>query len=248
MVAPITGKVVAHRQWTDTLFSIQIEADINPFEPGQFGRIGLMIDDKPIMRPYSFVNAADETPLEFYYILVEGGPLTQRLPHLPVGSDILINEKSNGFLVLSEVPDAQQLWMLSTGTALGPFLSILKSAPVWQRFEELVLVHAVRQTKELTYQDQINQLVAVGAGKLRYIPFVSREETDFAMCGRIPPALQDGSLAARAGLTTPTPENAQFMLCGNPEMVKDTSEVLYQLDFLKNRRRTPGQVTVENYW
>ena len=247
MAQPVVGKVVGRRQWTESLYSIQVEAAINPFEAGQFGRIGLVIGDKPMLRPYSFVNAPHENPLEFYYIIVDGGPLTSRLPSLVAGDDILINEKANGFLVLSEVPAAAQLWMLSTGTALGPFLSILKSKEVWERFSDMVLVHAVRRAEELTYREDIDRLTAQGGGRLRYIPFVSREKTDFAMSGRIPQAVQNGALAERAGLDF-SPALSQFMLCGNPQMVKDTMEALQMLGFERNRRKKPGHLTVENYW
>lgn len=231
------------------LYSIQIEADIEAFQAGQFGRIGLQIngEEKPVMRPYSFVNAPHEKPLEFYYIIIEGGPLTARLPSLVAGDEILINGKANGFLVLSEVPDAQQLWMLSTGTALGPFLSILKDEEVWRRFSDLVLVHAVRTADELTYQDDIRRLLDKGQGRLRYVPFVSRETHDGAMSGRIPAALESGALAERTGLNF-TPDHSQFMLCGNPAMVKDTTEVLLAHAFERNRRRKPGHITIENYW
>ena len=196
-VQPVVGKVVGQRQWTELLYSIQVEAAIAPFEPGQFGRIGLEIDGEKVMRPYSFVNALKEKPLEFYYILVPEGPLTALLPTLKPGDDILINEKANGFLVLSEVQDTDQLWMLSTGTALGPFLSILKSDEVWQRFNQLVLVHAVRYARELTYQEQISALVEKGGGRLRYIPFVSREETAGAMSGTYSGGI-DGRLSGGA--------------------------------------------------
>lgn len=248
MIAPVRGKVVGYRRWTDALFSLQVEAEIAPFEAGQFGRIGLESDDgKPLMRPYSFVNAPDERPLEFYYILLPEGPLTRRLIELRAGDDILINPKANGFLVLSEVPDAEQLWMLATGTALGPFLSILKGEEVWRRFADIVLVHAVRRAEELTYGDSVRALVEKGEGRLRFIPFVSREDTSFAMRGRIPAALAGGELQKRANLT-PSPEKSQFMLCGNPQMVKDTTATLTATGFARNRRRAPGHITVENYW
>lgn len=244
---PIVGRVVGQRQWTDSLYSIQISADINPFEAGQFGRIGLMMDDKPVLRPYSFINGADERPLEFYYVIVKEGPLTARLPHLVTGDEVLINEKANGFLVLSEVPPAEQLWMLATGTGLGPFLSILKSKEVWTRFNDMVLVHAVRYANELTYQEDIQRLLGDGGGRLRYVPFVSRERADFALSGRIPQALTNGALANRAGLHF-SPDKSQFMLCGNPQMVKDAVETLTPLGFERNRRKKPGHITVENYW
>ena len=244
----LRATVAGHRRWTDRLHSIYLRApDFAGFEAGQFGRIGLTIADKPLLRPYSFVNAPADDLLEFYYITIDGGPLTSRLPHLARGDAIWLNPKPNGFLVLSEVPAAKQLWMLATGTALGPFLSILKTDAAWQRFDDMVLVHAARTVAELTYQDDIARLVARGGGRLRYIPFVSRECADFALPGRIPAALQDGALAARAQLAF-SPAESQFMLCGNPAMVKQTSATLTELGFARNRRRAPGHITVENYW
>jgi ferredoxin--NADP+ reductase len=247
MIQPLTGTVVGRRQWTDILFSLYVDAPIQPFKAGQFGRVGLTIDDKPIMRPYSFVNSPEERPLEFYYSVVPGGPLSHRLTDLREGDEILINPKANGFLVLSEVPDAKQLWMLSTGTALGPFLSILKTEEVWERFSDLVLVHAVRHAADLTYQDIIADLVKKGQGRLRHLSFVSREKTENSLPGRIPAALASGLLSEKTGLTI-SPENSQFMLCGNPDMVKDTIATLETLGLKRNRRREPGHITMENYW
>jgi ferredoxin--NADP+ reductase len=246
-VEPLRGVVAGSKQWTPLLHSIYINAPIAPFAAGQFGRIGLQIDDKIVLRPYSFVNAPAQTPLEFYYIVVEGGPLSARLPKLRAGDEIFINEKANGFLVLGEVPQAEQLWMLSTGTALGPFLSILKTDEAWGKFKEFVLVHAVRTQEELTYRETIDELLERANGRLRYIPFVSREKTDFALPGRVPQALQNGALARAANLEF-APGRSQFMLCGNPQMVKDTTEALKGFGFERNRRRAPGHITAENYW
>ena len=65
--------------------------------------------------------------------------------------------------------------------------------------------------------------------------------------GRIPAPVTDGELERRAGIEA-TPEKSHFMLCGNPDMVRDTTEALKARGFAKNRRRTPGHVTTENYW
>ncbi len=242
-----SGKVAESRRWTDELYSIRIAAEFNEFEPGQFARIGLPIGGEKIMRPYSFVNTPEEPLHEFYYSVVPEGPLSTRLPALKAGDDILYTPKPNGYMVLSEIPAAKQLWMLATGTAVGPFLSILKGAAAWERFERLVLAYAVRHADELAYSEEITALVKKSGGRLSYAPFVSREDTDFAARGRIPAALKSGALQEKTGLAV-SPEESQFMICGNPQMVKDTAAVLGEFGLERNRRRKPGNITVENYW
>ena len=244
---PVVGQVVGRRQWTPTLFSLQAEADIQPFAAGQFGRVGLEIDGEKIFRPYSFVNPPSSRPLEFVYIVVPEGPLSVRLSELREGDPILMQPKPNGFLVMEEVPDSKQLWMLSTGTAVGPFISILREGQAQKRFAKIILAHAVRLADELVYAEDAREMAAASGGQIQYIPFVSREKTDFAMGGRITDAIQSGELQKRAGMEI-APETTQFMLCGNPQMVKDTSEILRERGFERNRRRAPGHITVENYW
>lgn len=243
----IEGKVVKRRQWTDLLHSIQIEADIAPFTAGQFTRLALEIDGEIVARPYSFVNGPDNPVHEFYYIIVPDGPLTHHLVDLKVGDSVYIAPRGAGFFVLGEVPDADYLWMLSTGTAIGPFLSILTTDEVWQRFKKVVLVHAVRTAVELTYQEEIRALLEQHPDQLQFIPFVSREDTDFAIKGRVPAAIENGQLEERTGLMLAA-DTSQVMICGNPSMVHDTQAVLEARGLKKNKRRDPGQITTEQYW
>jgi ferredoxin--NADP+ reductase len=137
--------------------------------------------------------------------------------------------------------------MLSTGTAIGPFLSILKTDEPWRRFSSIVLVHAVRNSEELTYQDQIRRLLDEHPVELKIVPFVSREDTGFAIKGRVPEAIKDGRLEAKSGVEL-SAERSQVMICGNPDMVRDTSLMLEARGLKKNRRKAPGHITVENYW
>ena len=241
------GRVVNSKHWTERLLSLQVEAPVEPFKAGQFGKLALEINGDMVFRPYSYVNAPHERPLEFYLIMLQNGPLTQRLVKLDGGDPIYVAPRAAGFLTLSQIPDAENLWLLSTGTAIGPFLSILKTEEAWRRFSSIVLVHAVRQAEELTYQDQIRRLLDEHPHRLKVIPFVSREDTDFAMKGRVPEAIKDGRLEAKAGIRLAA-ESSQVMLCGNPDMVRDTSRVLEGRGLKKNRRKAPGHITVENYW
>ncbi len=247
MSAWVEGTVVKLRRWTDELYSLQVKADIPPFTAGQFTRLALDIDGERVARPYSFVNSPGNPLLEFYFIIVPHGPLTHELIRLQPGDSVYIATRPAGFFILSELPDAEVLWMLSTGTAIGPFLSILGDDVVWERFRKIVLVHAVRTVAELTYQDEINALLEQHPEQLQMIPFVSREDTDFAIKGRVPAAIEDGRLEARSGIPL-NAENSQVMICGNPAMVRDTTRVLEARGLKKNKRRDPGQITTEQYW
>ncbi len=243
----LKGTVVNLKQWTPELYSIQLQAEIAPFTAGQFTRLALEIDGEMVARPYSFVNAPDDPLHEFYFITVPGGPLTRHMIRLQPGDALYIAPRSAGFFVLGELPDAETLWMLSTGTALGPFLSILGTPEVWQRYRNVVLVHAVRTAAELAYQERIRELLIQHPQQLQFIPFVSREATGFAIQDRVPAAIADRRLETRAGLDIDA-AGSQVMICGNPAMVRDTVQVLEARGLKKNKRREPGQITTEQYW
>jgi ferredoxin--NADP+ reductase len=200
-----------------------------------------------VARPYSYVNAPDERPLEFYFITVAQGPLSPRLAALEPGERVWVTPKPSGMLTLAEVPESEHLWLLSTGTAIGPFLSILKTPEPWRRFSRVVLVHAVRSAAELSYGELIGSIAAHRGGQFAFIPFVSREDTRFAIRARIPEAIRDGRLEQRAGLAIGA-GCSQVMVCGNPAMVEDTLAVLEARGLRRNRRKEPGQVSVETYW
>jgi ferredoxin--NADP+ reductase len=242
----IEGEVAAQTRWTERLFSLKVEADI-AFEAGQFAKLALPVEGEMLARPYSFVNAPDERPHEFYYVALPDGPLTQRLCKLAAGDRVYLAPRPAGFLALSEVPEGENLWLISTGTGIGPFLSILKTDAPWKRFRQVVLVHAVRRAEELTHREIIAQLMRKRGEQMRSVSFVSKEASTGALPGRIPAAIEEGRLEAAAGVTL-SAGTSQVMICGNPEMVTDTSAVLGRRGMKKHRRRDPGQITVENYW
>ena len=150
-----------------------------------------------------------------------------------------------GFLVLSEVPDAEALWLVSSGTGIAPFLSILRTQTPWRRFRNVVLVHAVRYARELAYKDLITTLLQHRPG-FRYVSFVSREATSGSLAGRIPAAIRDGRLEAAAGVALSL--RSHVMLCGNPQMLKDATVALAERGMRKHRRRNPGHIAVESFW
>lgn len=247
MTAWTEGKLIAKKYWNDNLFSLHIEAKVPSFEAGQFTKIALDIEDKRVGRPYSFVNAPHEKNLEFYVVTVPGGQLTPKLLEAKEGDTIWVQTRPVGFFVLSEVPESKVLWMLASGTALGVFLSILKTETPWKRFEKIILCHAVRQAESLTHLDLIQQFKTEYPNQFQFIPFVSRETISDAFTGRITTALENGLLEAHVNLPISSLDT-HVMICGNPEMVKDLMGILHSKGLKKHTRKEPGHITIENYW
>ncbi len=251
----IEACVVGRTDYTSTLFSLQFQTELHAFSAGQFCRVGLRLphaagDGSVVMRPYSLVNAPHERPYEIILSKVAataGGVLSPHLHQLRVGDGLFVSPRAHGFFTMPEVPDAGVLWGLSTGTAIGPYLSFMKTAAPWQKFERIVFVHAVRTAAELTYRDQIDAIAQQYGERFQYIPLVSREVVPGAIHGRIPAAISDGSLEARAGIAL-TADTAHCMLCGNPDMVRDTMAVLQARGLRKHRPKHAGHITVEAYW
>jgi ferredoxin--NADP+ reductase len=247
----IEGKVVGNKQWTERLFSLQVAAPALTFVAGQFARLALPAppgSKEPMLgRPYSFVNPPDGAAHEFYFNVLPQGPLSPRLAALEGDDSVWLLDRANGFFCVAELPDAAALWCIATGTGLGPFLSILRTEEPWEKFERVVLVHAVRHAADLSYGDVISGIGAARPGRFAFASFVSRETHKGALSGRIPDAVRDGRLEAWTGVPL-TAENAHVMLCGNPDMVRDMQEVLGQRGMRRHRRREPGHFTLETYW
>jgi ferredoxin--NADP+ reductase len=240
----LEGTVIENRHWTDALFSLRVRAPRLSFQAGQFVRIALDVEGERVARPFSFVNPPADPLLEFYGIVVPEGPLSPRLEKLSAGDRLYVASNPAGFLVLSEVPDAETLWLISTGTGIAPYLSILRTETPWQRFRDVVLVHAVRYAQELVYQDLLKKMQRPG---FKYVTFVSREPRPGSLAGRVPAAIRDGRLEAAAGVALDA-AGSHVMLCGNPQMLKDATAALAERGMRKHRRRNPGHITVESFW
>ena len=208
-------------------------------------RIALDIDGERVARPYSLVNDATDDALEIYFNIVLEGPLSPKLAELDVGDEVFISENANGFLTVEEVPECRHLWLLATGTGVGPFLSILKTEKTWQRFEKVVLVYSVRDVSELSYQQLISAIEKQYPGQFSFVPFITREKVEGAINQRIPASIENGSLEQRTGIQIN--EDSHIMMCGNSAMISSVMECLEKRGLKKHRRREPGHITTEKY-
>lgn len=252
-------RITAIRQWTPTLLSFRTTRfRAFRFTPGHYARLGLDAGldagseadagEALIWRPYSMVSAATDEYLEFLAVLVSDGAFSQRLAALRVGDPVRVDKAAFGFLTVDQLAPGRDLWMLASGTGLGPFISILRDPAVWRRFERLILAHGVRRAGELAYRDEIEALAAnAGGAQLVYLPVVTREAGATPLSGRIPQLLATGALEAAAGATLSV-EHSRLMVCGNPEMARELRQQLGALGFSTTRRGVPGQMAFEKYW
>ncbi len=242
----IETKVIEHVRWTDSLASLKFKGNVLPYTAGQFTKVGLKINGELVSRPYSYVSSPNEDYLEIIYVNVPGGSLTPKLHELKAGDTLYAMDKASGFFVMSEVPNGKNLWMLATGTGLGVFISLLKTNEPWERFDNIILVHGVRHQDELTYQEQITEFENNNSNKFKYIKTITREVKDDCLNLRIPAAIESKKFEEIAGVKINM--DSQFMICGNPDMINDTVELLGKKGLERNRRSKPGNITLEKYW
>ena len=242
----VKGKVVGKHAWTDGLYSMQIDAPIADFKAGQYTKIALDIDGERLGRPYSLVNAPHERPLEFLFNEVPEGPLSPYLSDLNPGDLVWIAAQAGGIFTLETIKPADTLWMLATGTAIGVYLSILRTPEPWALSKRVILVHGVRAAADLVYGETLERLSAEHGERFSFVPVVSREDHPAALRGRITDLLTNGELEGRLG-TRITPESSHVMLCGNSAMIKEAKLILEARGLVRHRRNAPGHYSAEQY-
>jgi ferredoxin--NADP+ reductase len=245
------AKVLTVHHWTDRLFSFTATRDPSfRFQSGQFTMIGLSVDGKPLLRAYSMVSPHYEENLEFLSIKVPDGPLTSRLQNIQPGDIVLVGRKASGTLLTQNLLPGRHLYLLGTGTGLAPFMSIIQDPDVYELYEKVILVHGCREVKELAYDDKINKDLPANeffgemvSEKLIYYPTVTREA--FKNQGRITNLIESGKLFDDIGLPRANVEDDRFMLCGSPEMLKDTRVILENMGLKEGNMSTPGHFVIE---
>ncbi|MFG1250440.1 ferredoxin--NADP reductase [Xanthobacter flavus] len=243
--------VTSVHHWTDNLFSFTCTRDPGlRFLNGQFTMIGLLVDGKPLLRAYSMASANYEEELQFFSIKVQNGPLTSRLQHLKVGDKILVGRKPTGTLVQDSLLPGKRLYLLSTGTGLAPFLSVVKDPEAYDRFQKVILIHGTRTVAELAYDAYLTKTLPDDENlgeevkaKLVYYPTVTREP--FRNQGRITDLITSGKLFTDLGLPVMSPEEDRLMLCGSPQMLKDVVDLLESRGFAEGSQSAPGHYVIE---
>jgi ferredoxin--NADP+ reductase len=243
--------VLSVHHWTDRLFSFKTTRHAGfRFLNGQFIMIGLEVAGRPLVRAYSIVSANYEDHLEFLSIKVPDGPLTSRLQHIKPGDQVLVGKKPTGTLVLDNLVDGRNLYLLATGTGLAPFMSIIRDPETYGRYDKVVLMHGTRLVSELAYHDYLLNdlphdefLGELVIEKLHYYPTVTREP--FQTTGRIPALINSGKVFDDLDLPPLDPAEDRVMICGSPAMLADLKGLCEAKGFGEGNTGEPGEFVIE---
>ncbi len=259
---PDAQTVTSVKHWSDRLFSVRVTRPASlRFRSGEFVMIGLMGEahpetgkQKPLLRAYSIASPAWDDELEFYSIKVQDGPLTSRLQHIKAGDELILRPKPVGTLVHDALLPGKRLWFFATGTGFAPFASLLREPDTYEKFDEVVITHTVRDVAELAYgrelienlqSDELMQelIGAENLAKIRYYPTTTREQSP--KMGRITNLLEDGSVFADLGIPPITPETDRAMVCGSLDFNKDITKVLERFGLEEGANSDPKTFVVE---
>lgn len=243
--------VVSVRHYTDRLFSFRITRPQSlRFRSGEFVMIGLPNAEKPVFRAYSVASPSWDDELEFFSIKVPDGPLTSELQKIEIGDTVLMRQKSTGTLVVDALTPAKRLFMISTGTGVAPFASLLRDPDTYEKFEHIVLTHTCRDTAELTYgQELVASLEAdpligeLTSGRVTLYNSTTREESE--RMGRITSLIESGKFQSDLGIEPLNPETDRIMICGSMHMLRDVKELAEARGFKEGSLAHPAEFVVE---
>ncbi|MBB6467888.1 ferredoxin--NADP reductase [Aminobacter carboxidus] len=243
--------VVSVKHYTDRLFAFRITRPQSlRFRSGEFVMIGLPNAEKPVYRAYSVASPSWDDEVEFFSIKVPDGPLTSELQKIVPGDTVLMRQKSTGTLVLDALTPGKRLFMISTGTGIAPFASLLRDPDTYERYEHVFLTHTCRDVAELTYgQELVANLESdplIGElthGRVTLYNSTTREESE--RMGRITALISSGKFFSDLGIDKLDPETDRIMICGSMHMLKDVKELAESLGFVEGSLHEPGTFVVE---
>lgn len=265
---PYNATVIGREDINPQLMILRIkpDAELFDFKPGQFGVLGMLGNaprveeavpedapgepDKMIRRAYSIASASVERRyVEFYLTLITSGQLTPRLFAVKHGTRLFLGPKASGIFTLDRVAPEKAVVLIATGTGLAPYVSMLRTLLINDSQRRFVVLHGARYSWDLGYRGELESLSRLRPN-FTYIPSITRPDQDphfIGYTGRIQTLLEQGALERESGVSL-EPAKSEVFLCGNPEMVKITTELLERKGFATKGAIGPVTIHVEEYW
>ena len=243
-------RVVSVHHYTDRLFKFRITRPQSfRFRSGEFVMIGLPNAEKPVFRAYSIASPSWDEELEFFSIKVPDGPLTQHLQKIRPGDTVLMRQKATGTLVLDALTPGKRLWMISTGTGIAPFASLMRDPETYEKFDQVILTHGCREVAELAYGRELaagladDPLVGEFADRFTLYSKTTREQSD--RMGRVTTLIQNGKLFSDLGVEPFDPAVDRVMICGSMDMIRDVKAAVETFGLTEGSNSKPAEFVVE---
>ena len=240
------------------------------FEPGQFATLAMPRNAAPLShgddypegdprwlklwrRAYSIASSPLERDhLEFYVVVVNEGKLTPKIWHAKAGGRLWLDPRIKGEFTLDHVPDPadKNLLMISTGTGLAPYVSMLKTYRGKRRWNKFIILHGVRLAEDLGYREELMQIAREDPSVI-YMPSCTREPEGSPWAGqrgRVNVVLEDDKLFEKCSGVKIDPADMHVFLCGNPDMLNLAEAILHQRGFVTQTKKQPGNIHLERYW
>lgn len=202
------------------------------FKNGEFAMIGLL--NQTPFRAYSIVSTNYDDHLEF--LSVKGvGPLTDELQWIRPGDDIQVKPKTTGSLCVDYLTPKENLILLSTGTGIAPFLSIIRDPETYERFQRVYLYHTTRTVAEQAFDDRITD--SMTGFNLHHVGTVTRQDHRYPgrfwdhLNRRFPDGLE--------------PERDGVMVCGSPALNKQCRSLYTLLGWEEGNTGEMGDFLLE---
>lgn len=261
---PTNATLVRREDLTDILSIVWVRPDggeIPAFHPGQFVRLGVprgpasQLASRPgrirlVRRAYSIASSPlEKDALEFFVVRIEAGQLTPRLWAIDPGGRLWMDDEAKGEFSLEVAPPDADLVMVSTGTGIAPFVSMLRTYRGQQRWRRLVVIYGVRYAADLGYRAEF-EAAAREDPSIIFIPLTTRECVDSSwtgLRGRVQTALEPHTYQRLAGAPL-DPARCHVFLCGNPDMIDTVQSSLESRGFATDSRAGPGNIHFERYW
>jgi len=249
---PDAQTVTSVQHWNDRLFSFRVTRPQSlRFRSGEFLMIGLLGDNgRPLLRAYSIASPSWDDALEFYSIKVQDGPLTSRLQHIKVAEQIIIRPKPVGSLVIDALLPGKRLYLISTGTGIAPFASLVRDPEVYEKFDQVILTHTTRSVSALDFSKNVvsnilsdETLNEIAGSKLWYYPTTTREETP--KMGRITDLMASGELYRDLGVAPLDRSTDRVMICGSMGLNTDMKEIMHAAGLTEGSNSEPGEYVLE---
>ncbi len=229
-IATQTMKIVENHEIAPGNRQLSLEPSENfNFIAGQFISLHIDTEEKTYKRSYS-IASSPKTPkkLDFAISYIPDGVASEFLFNAKIGDEVSVSGPAGKLVLLPEQP--KRYILAATGTGVTPYRSMLAELCELKN-TEVVIIFGVKNQEMCIYADDFIK-AAENNSHIKFMPFYSREEIKddlYAQHGHV----QDG-----LNQLTLNPENDIIYLCGNPNMIDDSYNLLIEKGFnARNVRR-----------